>query len=1040
MASTPIPTPDSTAPASRHALRPPGVVVVPGYEVRGEIARGNMGRVLAARDLAFGRDVAIKVILRPEATAPAELSQVAGRFVRESRITGRLTHPGIPPTYQLGALDDGLPFLAMKLVRGRTLAALLADRPDPGHDLPRFVAVFEQVCQAVGYAHSQGVIHRDLKPANIMVGAFGEVQVMDWGLAKEVAHGGTDAPRTGAGGAAPDAAPSATGSTVGDDQTGAGAVMGTPAYMAPEQARGEPSDVRADVFALGGVLAAILVARAPFQSSSVASALGRAAAGDTAEVTAALIGCGADGELLSLSIACLAPDRADRPADGTAVADLVAAYRTGVEDRLRSAERDRAAAEARAEEEANTRREAEAKVSEQRKRRRTQAALAASALVLVIGASGVALWRVEENGKKREEVLRSEWEESQRQSAERDRKQRASDAVEVLLDQARPWLEVGDAERAAPFIAQADRRAADDAVADHAERLLGYRTDLAMLRELDALDTFRWTPQGPNLPPRNQMGERRAAAFAKFGMVLGPTPPREVAGRVNRSAAREALVAALDAGLVQAPQDQAEAIRAVLAAADPNPFRDEIRPLIAAGDLAGLTARVERPEWGDQPDGLAQAFVDAIDARPDLVRTSLDRATRRRPDSFGLVIVTGGSYAVDRADTVAERLRWYQTAVGLRPSNPAARQALGRTLFDKGDLAGAMDAYQHAVRLAPEYAPPHSGIGLIHSANKEHLKSVASHRTAVRLEPSAAVPHSNLGAALLHAHGDVDEAIASCQEAVRLDPGYALGFSNLGLALQKKGRLDEAVASCREAIRLDPRETHGHLALGRCLFDRRDTDAAAAAYGEAARLAPGLAVAHHGLALCLRTKGDVTGALAALREAIRADPSLAPAHADLGSALRVTGRVDEAISSCREAIRLDPALAVGHVNLGAALRDKGDLEGAIASHREAIRLDPSSAVAHNNLGVALRDAGELAGAAVAFERSIVLGPRVPQPRVNLAHVYRRQGHLDKAIEACRAALELQPSHPVAREEIDYCLRVRRGDGPPTAPPPRPVRR
>ncbi len=179
-------TPDSTAVAGHsHGAAPAGMVTIPGYEVRDEIARGGMGRVLAAFDVSFGREVAIKVVL-PGPNA----ATTAGRFVRESRITGRLTHPGIPPAYHLGELADGSPFLAMKLVRGRTLAALLAERPTVSHDLPRFVAVFEQVCQAVGYAHSQGVIHRDLKPANVMVGAFGEVQVMDWGLARESAERG----------------------------------------------------------------------------------------------------------------------------------------------------------------------------------------------------------------------------------------------------------------------------------------------------------------------------------------------------------------------------------------------------------------------------------------------------------------------------------------------------------------------------------------------------------------------------------------------------------------------------------------------------------------------------------------------------------------------------------------------------------------------------------------------------------------------------------------------------------------------------------
>ena len=147
-----------------------GLPAVPGYRVLREIARGGMGRVLAAHDLTLDRDVALKILL-PGANAD--------RFVRESKITARLPHPGIPPVHALGTLDDGSPFLAMKLIAGQTLADEMKTA-----DRPRLLQAFTQVCQAVGFAHSRNVIHRDLKPANVMVGAFGEVQVMDWGLAK----------------------------------------------------------------------------------------------------------------------------------------------------------------------------------------------------------------------------------------------------------------------------------------------------------------------------------------------------------------------------------------------------------------------------------------------------------------------------------------------------------------------------------------------------------------------------------------------------------------------------------------------------------------------------------------------------------------------------------------------------------------------------------------------------------------------------------------------------------------------------------------
>ncbi len=333
------PASDSTCSSDRlPGSAPGGLVSIPGYEIKREIARGGMGRVLEAFDLVFQRDVAIKVVLQ-NADSPA----VAGRFVRESRITGRLTHPGIPPAYQLGKLADGSPFLAMKLVRGRMLSDMLAGRPSAESDLQLFVLVFERICQAVGYAHGEGVIHRDLKPANIMVGAFGEVQVMDWGLAKDlrgtvVGHGNPPVSQDMF---------EASESTVGDCRTYAGAVMGTPAYMAPEQARGEIVDARADVFALGGLLSMILVSRPPFNNTLPADALATSEAGDTKEVLYALAGCRADVELVEICRRCLAIRPDDRPADGNEVATAIAEYRASVRSRERKAEHEQVAADAR---------------------------------------------------------------------------------------------------------------------------------------------------------------------------------------------------------------------------------------------------------------------------------------------------------------------------------------------------------------------------------------------------------------------------------------------------------------------------------------------------------------------------------------------------------------------------------------------------------------------------------------------------------------------------------------------------------------------
>jgi serine/threonine protein kinase len=217
---------------------------VPGdrYEVLELIGQGGMGAVYRARDRALDREVALKV-LRPEMASDT----LAERLRREARVLARLEHPGVVPIHDAGTLADGRVFYVMKLVRGVRLDEFAA-----GAELKDVLRVLLRVCETVGFAHAHGVIHRDLKPANIMVGAFGEVLVLDWGIARVAGEADRvdTAVRT-------EAADRRTGGPA--DRTAAGTVLGTPGFMAPEQAQGEVSSVnqRTDVYALGAILRAV---------------------------------------------------------------------------------------------------------------------------------------------------------------------------------------------------------------------------------------------------------------------------------------------------------------------------------------------------------------------------------------------------------------------------------------------------------------------------------------------------------------------------------------------------------------------------------------------------------------------------------------------------------------------------------------------------------------------------------------------------------------------------------------------------------------
>jgi serine/threonine-protein kinase len=270
--------------------RQEGIPTPPGLRVFAELGRGGMGRIHPATDRNLLRHVAMKRLDKELAKEPF----YSGGFIGEAQITGQLEHPNIVPVHELAISPAGVPYFTMKLVRGTDLHRWMGDRsrrPGSTERLQEGLEIFLKVCDALAYAHHRGVIHRDIKPENIMVADFGQVYLMDWGLARLI---GKDS------GCAALDAPGA---------------VGTAAYMAPEQAKGNPKDLdeRADVFGMGAVLYEIVSGYTPYGDTYDADeALRRAAAGEIIPIDVATENIGASKRIRSIVEKAVAPRREDR--------------------------------------------------------------------------------------------------------------------------------------------------------------------------------------------------------------------------------------------------------------------------------------------------------------------------------------------------------------------------------------------------------------------------------------------------------------------------------------------------------------------------------------------------------------------------------------------------------------------------------------------------------------------------------------------------------------------------------------------------------
>lgn len=781
------------------------------YRVVGEIGRGGMGVVLRVVDTTFNRPLAIKVLRhKPNRSDAAER-----RFVDEARITGQLQHPGIPPAHEVGRLADGRPFFSMKLIEGRTLAELLAERGSPQSDLPRFLKIFEQIAQTIAYAHSQCVIHRDLKPLNVMVGTFGEVQVMDWGLAKRLAQVVLDEGPLDDSPVPPASAGAGPAITVRleadstDSHTQAGEVLGTFAYMSPEQASGQTQELSTswDVFGLGGILCTILTGRPPYLGQSSPDLLRQARNAELGGAWERLEACGADPELISLAKRCLAPKAEDRPRDAGQVAAEIAHYLASVQERLQLTR--------------VTQAQAEVTLREERKRRRLAVVLAAAVVVLIISASVFGLWYANETAQRDAQAQHI----NREVAAALDEAGRLRDDLHSGLRDPLPaarmqselhqWQSLLEAAQAASkraqTLAQSSRdlltadllnrlaSVAADLAADEEERQLAFALDRIRLEASSLVDgRISLVATTPKL----------AQLFHDAGYRVEKDEPSEIAARIGKSTIRLPLVAGLDFWALATEDLPLQArLLEVARRADPHPWRDRLRQPEVWANQEKLNELAHEVDFDEQSPQVLAALAFRRSGDVALAR----RALVAHPRDFWLLFQLGMN-----SKNSVEQAGAFRAALAVRPEAAVVYYNLGYVQQSQKQWTEAAACYRKAVALEPGYGEAYSNLGMVLDELGQADEALTCYRQAVEHAPQSVIAHINLGAAL-HAHGEFDGAIASFRQASAIDPKNTTVLNNLGAALRAKNQLAEAATCLRKSLEINENNAFAWCNLGHIL-------------------------------------------------------------------------------------------------------------------------------------------------------------------------------------------------------------------------------
>jgi tetratricopeptide (TPR) repeat protein/predicted Ser/Thr protein kinase len=664
---------------------------IPLYEVQRVLGRGGAGVVYEARHLRLNRSVALKMLLAGPYARPDERE----RFLREAEAVAGLRHPNVVQLYEVGEVD-GRPYFTMELVEGGSLAQQIQGVPQPVRKAAALVAT---LADAVHVAHQSGVMHRDLKPANILLTADGTPKVTDFGLARRLQGGGA--------------------------LTLSGVPMGTPSYMAPEQAQGkrDAAGPATDVYALGAILYELLTGRPPFRAATGAETVQQVISQEPAPPSR--LNDKVPRDLETICLKCLHKEPGRRYASAAALADDLRRFGAGRPIQARPLGRGE-------------------RLWRWGRRNPTAAALLVTALALVGLASGGGVWLARQRAERQAEVarldgdLRNEIRTAVAQAASLRNGFHFREARE-LLEQARQRLVPAGPDDLSRQVEQAQ------AYLKLAERLDSARLETASLAGgrdgLEAVEPLY------------------KSAFAEAGLGGEGDDVKSVSARVRDSALSTELIAALDDwASITADRARREWLLAVASEADQNAARNRLRQPELWQDGVRLTQLAQESLGAEVSPQLAVALDRAAQQSGGDALALLTAVQARYPQDFWINFGLGARFVAARR--LDEALSYDRAALAVRPDVSVAQSNLGGVLYTMGRMEEAIGHFSEAVRLDPNSATAHINLGVALHREGRLDEAVDHFQQALRLDPKFAVTQAGLNGAIADATRTVLRAAA----------------------------------------------------------------------------------------------------------------------------------------------------------------------------------------------------------------------------------------------------------------------------------------